>query len=190
MHNDDVAHEHSDINIQAIVMSGVVVLAVCAATAALMYGLFWGVLSRQAAGRDPKLSPLSMPATTMPTTTRTSPEFGGAPEPRLLTNEPGKLRQLLEREQQQLGGYGWMDETTGVARIPIGRAKELMIERGLPVRADPVTDERQGTTVPARGESSSGRIITRPPATDAAPRPAATEEATPAATPPVHKDRP
>jgi hypothetical protein len=184
LHNDDVAHEHSDINVRAIVMSSVVIFVVCAATAVLVYGLFWYVLEPQAAQRDPKLSPLAMPSTTMPATTRTSPAFGSAPEPRLLTNEPANLLQLREREQQQLGAYGWMDEKAGIARIPIEEAKKLVIERGLPVRPDPVTDPRQGTRAPAYGESSSGRNITRAPAADPQP-PAAAPAPAPAA--PAHK---
>jgi hypothetical protein len=30
--------------------------------------------------------------------------------------------------------YGWMDQNAGVVRLPIERAKELILERGLPVR--------------------------------------------------------
>jgi len=173
LHNDDVAHEHSDINIRAIVWSAVVVTVVCIATAILM-ALLFRFLEVQAKASDPRLSPLAMPATVMPPTTTASPEFGSAPEPRLLTNEPAMLRQLREREQGQLDGYGWADERAGVARIPIDEAKKLMLERGLPVRPDPATDPRLGTHAPAFGESSSGRTITRTPASGTAqPQPAA-----------------
>jgi hypothetical protein len=174
MHNDDVAHEHSDINIAALVWSMIVMFGVVLVTAALMWGLF-RFLEGQAAARDPKLSPLAMPMTAMPTTTDT-PFFGGAPEPRLMTNEPSNLSDIRTREQQLLHGYGWVDEKGGVTRIPIDEAKKLMLERGLAVRADPLADDRLGTRVPAAGEASSGRTITRPPAPmapQATPAPAA-----------------
>jgi len=179
MHNDDVAHEHSDVNIPVLVWSAVVLAAVVAVTAVLMLLLF-RFLESQAASRDPKLSPLAMPATTMPATTNASPFFGGARDPRLMTNEPVNLKDARTLEQQQLHGYGWVDEKAGVAHISIDRAKELTLERGLPVRTDPVTDPRLGTRTPATGESSSGRNITRTlvPATAGAapaPAPAATE---------------
>src|SRR4029453_553085 len=163
LHNDDVAHEESDINIQALIWSAVVLAVVCLTTAALMAGLF-KVLEVQARTRDPQLSPLAMPATTMPTTTNTSPEFGSAPEPRLLTNEPTALRELRTHEQETLHGYGWVNEQAGVARIPIDEAKKLLIERGLPVRPEPTTDPRLGTHAPAFGESSSGRNLLKAPA--------------------------
>ena len=83
-------------------------------------------------------------------------------------DEPCQSEGSPEAEQQQLHGYGWVDEKAGVARIPIDEAKKLMLERGLPVRPDPLTDPRLGTRTPASGESSSGRNITRTPAPAAA----------------------
>jgi len=160
LHNDDVAHEHSDINIRAIVWSAVVLTVVCVGTAILM-ALLFRLLEDQAAASDPKLSPLAMPATTMPPTTTSSPTFGAAPQPQLLTNEPAFLMQLRDRERQQLGGYGWVDEKAGVARIPIDEAKKVLVERGLSARPDAPADPRLGTHAAAFGESSSGRTVTR-----------------------------
>jgi hypothetical protein len=174
MHNVDVAHEHTDINVRAIVWSAVAVAVICAVTAGLMYVLF-GQLEQQARAREPKLSPLAIPPTVMPPTTTTGPpDFGSAPEPRLLTNEPSYLQQLRERERNQLQGYAWIDEKAGVTRIPVDEAKKLLLERGLPVRPDAPADPRLGTRAAAYGESSSGRTITRPPA---APEPGASAPA-------------
>jgi hypothetical protein len=179
MHNDDVAHEHSDINIPALIWSAVILGAVVVVTAGLMFVLF-NVLEGQAKARDPQLSPLAMPATTMPPTTNTSPFFGSAPEPKLMANEPANLKDIRQAEQQQLHSYGWVDEKGGVTRISIDQAKKRILESGLPVRPDPLTDPRLGTGTPASGESSSGRNITRTPAAPVAapqapaPAPAAT----------------
>jgi hypothetical protein len=184
LHNDDVAHEHSDINIGAVLTATVVIAVVCLLTAGLMYGLFWFVLEKQAEGRDPKLSPLALPATVMPPTTTTQPTFGNAPDPKLLTNEPTYLRGVRTREQDLLHGYGWVDEKAGIARLPIDEAKKLIVERGLPVRPDPIVDTRVGTHAPASGESSSGRVITHPAAAESAP---AQPPAPAAAAPAEHK---
>lgn len=160
LQNDDVAHELGDVNISALAWSMVVMFGVVLGTAGLMAVLF-NFLAGQAAARDPKLSPLAMPATTMPPTTMASPFFGGAPEPRLMTDEPARLTEVRRAEETQLHAYGWTDEKTGVAHIPIDEAKKLTIERGLAVRPDPLTDERLGTRRPSSGESSSGRNVTR-----------------------------
>jgi len=63
------------------------------------------------------------------------------PAPQLLVREPVNLDALRAHEQEVLTTYGWSDRNTGSYRIPIERAKELIIERGLPVRgADAAKD--------------------------------------------------
>jgi hypothetical protein len=43
------------------------------------------------------------------------------------------LKAFQAREDRLLNSYGWIDKTAGVVRVPISRAMELLIERGLPV---------------------------------------------------------
>jgi hypothetical protein len=172
LHNNTTAHEQSDINIRAVVSATVVVAVVCLTTAALMAALF-GFLERQAEARDPTLSPLAVPATEMPKTTTASPTFGSASDPKLLTNEPQYLSGVRSDWQKELNAYGWVDQQAGVVRIPIDRAKELLAQRGLAVRAEPIEDPTVGTHAPAYGESSSGRTITKPASTATAETPAA-----------------
>ena len=64
------------------------------------------------------------------------------PAPALLVREPLNLETLRAHEHEVLTTYGWTDKNTGAIRIPIERAKELIIERGLPVRG---TDAAKGT---------------------------------------------
>jgi len=45
--------------------------------------------------------------------------------PMLETNERGQFRDFLMNQEKQLRSYGWVDEKTGVARIPIERAMEF-----------------------------------------------------------------
>jgi hypothetical protein len=42
------------------------------------------------------------------------------------------LAAFREREDRVLNSYGWIDRTTGVVHIPISRAMELLLQRGLP----------------------------------------------------------
>jgi len=53
--------------------------------------------------------------------------------PMLEVNERGQFRDFLMKQENQLNSYGWVDEKAGVAHIPIERAMELMVQRGLPV---------------------------------------------------------
>jgi hypothetical protein len=60
----------------------------------------------------------------------------GTPPPGavLLTDEPANLRTFRQTEDATLSTYDWIDRNAGTVRIPIDRAKELLLERGLPVR--------------------------------------------------------
>jgi hypothetical protein len=54
------------------------------------------------------------------------------PAPRLQTNPFEDRAALHADEEQQLSSYGWSDRDTGIVRIPIDRAMELISERGIP----------------------------------------------------------
>ncbi len=159
MHNEDVAHEHSDTNIRTVLAFGGG-LALVVAGAALLMWIMFRALESQAASRD-QVSPVARPAGLQPTA------------PRLLTDEPGNLRKFRAEETTKLEGYGWVDERAGIAHVPIEQAKKLIVQHGLPVRAAGVVeDPRIGTHAPAYGEASGGRTIAVPTAAPAAQSPA------------------
>ena len=56
--------------------------------------------------------------------------------PHLQLEPPEDLRIFRAREETELSTYGWIDRTAGVVRIPVARAMELMLERGLPTRSE------------------------------------------------------
>jgi hypothetical protein len=58
------------------------------------------------------------------------------PEPRLQMDPPSELARLRAEEEKQLDGYAWVDRGTGVVRIPVERAIDILAERGLPAREE------------------------------------------------------
>ena len=56
------------------------------------------------------------------------------PLPRLQSSPTADLKELRAAEDAVLNSYGWVNHESGVIRIPIERAMDLTIERGLPVR--------------------------------------------------------
>jgi hypothetical protein len=176
LHNPETAHEHSDVNIRAIVTSAIILFAVGAAAHLAMWLLF-GWFERGATTAERPASPVARPATTMPRTTNESPVFSATGTgPQLLTNEFRALEIHRAEERKRLEGYGWVDQNAGVAHMPIEEAKKRLIERGLPVRPEGEAAPTLGTRLPARGEASGGRIITMP---AAEPAPEAPSEAPP-----------
>lgn len=57
-----------------------------------------------------------------------------APQPRLQVEPTKELDHYFAAENQKLNSYGWVDKPAGVVRIPIPRAMDLVVERGLPTR--------------------------------------------------------
>jgi hypothetical protein len=54
------------------------------------------------------------------------------PQPRLEVKPGVSLVQLRAAENADLNSYGWIDRTTGTVRVPIDRAMQLLLDRGLP----------------------------------------------------------
>jgi hypothetical protein len=77
------------------------------------------------------------------------------PNPRLQAHPRADLENYCQAEQHEINSYGWVDQQDGIARIPVNRAMDIVLERGLPAR----------TPSKPTGEKSS----TAPPATEAVP---------------------
>jgi hypothetical protein len=87
--------------------------------AALMWPLVHGFL-------DARLR--RQPATRIDATRPVGPLLQSRPEEELTV--------FRARERVALGSYGWIDEAAGIARIPVARAAELVLDQGLaPVTA-------------------------------------------------------
>src|SRR5262249_58427564 len=145
LHNPDTAHEHADINIGAIVAFIGGLTAVALAIQRSMWGMF-KVLENIEEKSDPSLPPYAA----VPATNGT--DF---PSPSLQTTPWTDLKALRAEEAAYLHGYGWVDEQAGIARIPIDKAKALLLQKGLPVRPQ-LADATEGTPVAATGESTGG----------------------------------
>ena len=64
--------------------------------------------------------------------------------PMLETNERTQFRDFLTDQENQLNSYGWVNKEKGVAHIPIERAMELVVQRGIPVCPQGCADVKAG----------------------------------------------
>src|SRR5690348_12069737 len=78
-----------------------------------------------------KIEPLGAPAS--PLASAAQRELPA--NPRLQAHPHGDLENYCSAQEQEVNTYGWVDQQSGIVRIPIGRAMELTLERGLPSRA-------------------------------------------------------
>lgn len=77
--------------------------------------------------------------------------------PMLETNERGQFRDFLMNQENQLNSYGWVDEKAGVAHIPIERAMELTVQRGLPVYSPGSADAKAAGKTPSPNPAGKGK---------------------------------
>lgn len=61
------------------------------------------------------------------------------PAPRLEISRSEELQAVRGREELLVKSYGWVDRKAGVVRIPVERAIDLLVERGLPATSESVT---------------------------------------------------
>ncbi|HVM92917.1 MAG TPA: hypothetical protein VMT67_08915 [Terriglobales bacterium] len=76
------------------------------------------------------------------------------PEPRLEENERTELRKFIEDEDTKLATYNWVDKDKGIVQIPIDRAMDLVVQRGLPVRPQGQQQAQQAT--PQESQQKAG----------------------------------
>jgi hypothetical protein len=65
--------------------------------------------------------------------------------PHLQVSPAADLKEFRANEDRELTTYGWANRSTGIARVPIDRAMELVLQRGLPTR----TGTNEGTPGPS-----------------------------------------
>lgn len=145
--NENVHHETSDINVRGIVGFMIALFAITIAIQAAMVGLFW-LFNKVEDKSQTQVSALTAgPA-----------QVADFPSPSLQTTPWTDLQKMRAGETEYLNGYGWVDQSAGIARIPIDRAKALLLQKGIPVRPGAV-DVTEGTDYASTGESSGGRTL-------------------------------
>ncbi|SDA25506.1 hypothetical protein SAMN02799622_03656 [Methylobacterium sp. UNC378MF] len=114
---DDPGHETSDVNVRntALVMAGLALTAL-----AVIGTMVWMMATFTASQRR------ALPALTPQQTTRLVP-----PPPNLQADPYADLDRERAAAEAHLSGYGYRDEARTRARIPIGRAMDLVVGRSL-----------------------------------------------------------
>ena len=114
-------HERVDVNIRGLSLFVVALII----GAVIIHAVIWALLKglQTAAGHH---EPYERAASRTSANTR---------YPVLQVAPARDMQAFRFREEAALNSYGWVDPTSGVVRIPIDRAMELLVERGLPQTA-------------------------------------------------------
>src|SRR5262245_4934787 len=114
------AHEASDVNLPVL---GMILALLLVGAFVIHASLWWWVNASRTAGIDD--APRGQ--ATAQRLPQSQHQF-----PKLQLSPQGDLQEFLAREQQQLRGSGPRNQTSGLARIPIERAMEIVADRGAP----------------------------------------------------------
>ena len=148
--NPEVAYDRTDMDPKAIV-GFMIALAIAGI---FMHLILWSVFKYYA---GPAKTPAAGP---IMTSTREIPK--GDPErtfpaPRLQADDVADLNKFREREEDILRSYGWVDQSRGVARIPVEQAIQALAKQGLPTRP-PMPDNAATESAQAPAPGSGGAV--------------------------------
>jgi hypothetical protein len=112
-------HERKDVDVLSLITIAFVLFLSCA----IIFLVVWGMMHCFKLQEPAKTAgQANLPATS-------SEEF---PKPRLQVRGAVDLARLRAAEEADLDSYGWIDRNSETVRIPIDRAIQLLVERGLP----------------------------------------------------------
>lgn len=113
------AHERKDVDVFGLLMVAALLFIIIAISLLVCWGTLHLLNRRQNAKERRSTAPQ----------TAQSANF---PKPQLLVHPGEEWSKVHAAARAQLQTYGWVDRSAGRARIPIERAMELIVERGLP----------------------------------------------------------
>jgi hypothetical protein len=128
-------HEERDVNVWALGKLGIALVLATIASIFIVLGVFRFLQSQYNA--HPPLGTYEVhDARQLP------------PEPRLVPNEPENLLEMRTAEDALLNGYSWTDQQHTQVKIPIDRAIDKLVAKGLPYRTQATPSAAQGVSVP------------------------------------------
>ena len=159
--------EDSGIKAQPVLMF-LIILGISTATVFfIIKGLLWGFAKLDEMNPQTPATLVSAPDNRI---LPPEPRLQGAPGPGSTGTKNAEsqlpldeMKAYREQVEKKVKGYGWINKESGIAHISIDRAKEIVAEKGLPIRSEAAIAEIE-TAAEARkatlsADSSGGRLI-------------------------------
>lgn len=168
IHNPEVAHETSDVNIKAILIFTFCLLFGGILVSVLMWGML-KLLDAREVKREQKSPPRPMALTEkerLPVEPRlqAAPGFGDdlkiGDGKNLELQAPDTEYKVLIARWKEILERGQKDATTGaVTALPIEQAKRQLLEKGVPIRSTTQGQKTYGQAMEYPADSSAGRTM-------------------------------
>ncbi len=151
---------HGDYERRDITARGILYFLAGLAAAVILVHLFlkglYGYLDKRERAHQPSVNPL---VSNVPVDTRKVPRKypdTAFPDPRLETDERTQLNDIRLAEEQKLNSYDWVDQKAGTVRIPVERAMDILVQRGLPVRPQVAAEQTARDATGPQGKKTKG----------------------------------
>lgn len=129
-------HEHKEADVRLVLIATGILIVVIIAACFVAVGVFNWL----------NTSPPEAINSAIPVNPNPAP-----PVPRVLEHPWEELPEVHAHENQILYSYGWVDKANGVVRVPIGRAMDMLLAKGLPVTPTE-------TTKPAKASAAKATV--------------------------------
>lgn len=171
-HNDHDQVETSAVKPRPILMFLVILGVATAFVFVIVKVMEWGLAKMDEPNKGQTATQVQLPA-------EKSRKLPPSPQP-LLQGAPGygstaqtdvptmlpleEMAKVRKDTNEKVNGYGWVDKQTGVAHIPIERAKAMIVEKGLPQLPNQAISDEVRKAEAARkqvlnADSSAGRML-------------------------------
>jgi hypothetical protein len=165
--NPGVMYESSDANVRAIYTFGIWLVVLAALCAIATYG---GLRAMEAWADHQDKARMAANPMVPPERMKMPPAVAAHefPNPQLQINDTAEMKEEVEEETAKLTHYQWVDPDQGIVRIPIDRAMQLVLQRGLPARAS----GQGAVAAPAAAKPAAKPAAAKKPAASAPGKPA------------------
>ena len=131
--NPETHHETTDVDVRGILWFVVIFVVFAAVTHVVLYFMYSAFRKEFRGDIQPARTGIRMPAQ-LPQTPRLQPfptkdQRGNPISPDASTPEVDMV-EMHANEEEALKNPGWVDKQKGIVRLPIERAKEIVVQRG------------------------------------------------------------
>ncbi|HEY7333821.1 MAG TPA: hypothetical protein VH639_02980 [Bryobacteraceae bacterium] len=144
-----VRFEERDINARSVILTGVGVIVGTIVVVFIASGVrMWLVSARQSEGAQTQAAaavPRQLP-----------------PAPRFQPSPPAEFNAYRAEQMAQLNNYNWIDRDKGVVAIPVQRAMDLLVQRGIPPQRAPAGMKYDPPQAGTRRTGFEGKVEPEP----------------------------
>lgn len=153
--NPETHHEESDVNVRALIWFFVIFVIAAVLIHFAVWFLYKQFASAERKGSE-RLTAIATPAdASVPKNQPLLQPFPRKSDGKVLapqrTTPVTDLSEMRREESEKLSSYGWVDQQHGVVRMPISVAKQLVVQRGLPLQQRAAPPATTTTAAPAAG---------------------------------------